>query len=86
MAFSPDETDSPLIVDADRMLPVPFASQYFEPVARRHTQIIDTPGVIEQTQFLQSHALNIRRKSAAAPAFPDCRSFGIAKAQDHSGV
>jgi hypothetical protein len=41
MAFSPDETNSPLVVDADGMLSLPTASQCFQAVAGRQTKIIE---------------------------------------------
>jgi len=49
MAFSPDETDSPLIVDADRVLSVTFSPQRFKPVAWRDTKIVEPLCVIDQT-------------------------------------
>jgi hypothetical protein len=51
MAFSPDETDSPLIVDADRVLTLPSAPQGFEPVARRHAEVLDLLCVVQQTKL-----------------------------------
>jgi hypothetical protein len=42
MAFSPNETNSPLIIDANRMLSLPFAPQGFKPVARRYAKVVQT--------------------------------------------
>jgi len=51
MAFSPDETDSPLIVDADRVLSLPFASQCFEPVSWWNKEVVKPLCVIDETQL-----------------------------------
>jgi hypothetical protein len=47
MSFSPKKTNSPLIIDADRVLTLPFAPQRFEPVARRHPQVLEPLRVIQ---------------------------------------
>ena len=39
MVFPPGETNSPLIVNADRMLSLPFAAPRFQPIARRHAKV-----------------------------------------------
>ncbi len=42
VTITPDETDSPLLVDADGMLPLPVSVQGFQLVSRRkgeHTQL-----------------------------------------------
>jgi hypothetical protein len=51
MAFSPDEANSPLIVDADRMLSSASAAQGFEPVSRRDKEIVEPLCVVKQTQL-----------------------------------
>jgi hypothetical protein len=38
MAATPDKTDSPLVIDANRVLSFPAASQCFELIARRRRQ------------------------------------------------
>jgi hypothetical protein len=38
-SFPPEETDSPLIVDSDAVLPLPVAAQGPEPVSWDRTQI-----------------------------------------------
>jgi hypothetical protein len=46
-AFSPFEAYPPLIIDADAVLPMTVAEQRFEAVARRHSQVVDSPGSID---------------------------------------
>jgi hypothetical protein len=38
MALTPDKTDSPLIIDPNRVLPFPIASQCFQLISRRRSQ------------------------------------------------
>jgi hypothetical protein len=83
MAFLPNEANSPLVVDAYRMLSLPCASQGFETITRWHAKVFKAFRVVEQTKLSQCDGLDIRRKPAATPAFPDRRRFGIAKANDH---
>jgi len=47
MAFSPDEANSPLIVDADRMLSLSLACQRFQPITGRHAKVIETLCIVE---------------------------------------
>src|SRR5262245_13197967 len=85
MSSSPDEANPPLVIDADRMLSASVFAQRFEPVARRHTKVIECPRIVDQTKLSQRHCLDIGRKLAAAPPFPNRRSLRIAKAGYHPG-
>ena len=42
IAITPGETDVPLRVDANTMLPKPIAAENFQPIAERNPQVIDT--------------------------------------------
>lgn len=85
MVVFPNEANSPLVVDTDRMLPVPVALQRFKPVAGRHAEIVESLGNVQQTQFAKRGVLNICRKPPASSAGPDRRGFSVSKADDHSG-
>ena len=50
-ALSPDEADSPLIVDSDAVQPLSAAAQSFEPVSRNGRNVCQGFCVVEQTQF-----------------------------------
>jgi len=84
MTFSPYETNSPLVVDADGMLSVPLAPQRFKPVTRRHPKIVEALCIINETELPQSDGLNVRRKPSAAPTFPDRGCFSVPKSGDHA--
>src|SRR5689334_7107511 len=70
IVVSPDKTNPPLFVDADRMLSSPILLQRFQTVAGRHTQIVEPLRVADQTQLSQGDRLNVGRKPPAAPASP----------------
>jgi hypothetical protein len=48
-AFSPNETDSPLIVDSDTVLAFPVARQSLHPVPGNRCQIFQPIGVIDHS-------------------------------------
>src|SRR6185437_11682897 len=50
-AVVPHEADPPLIVDADRMLPLAVAFERFQPVAWRVAQIAERAGAVKQEQL-----------------------------------
>src|SRR5687767_14025875 len=78
MALSPDETDAPLIVDPDRMLPAAVASQGFEAIGRWNAQIGEALRRIEQTQPTQGGNLNVSGQTPAAAPLPDRCSLLVA--------
>jgi hypothetical protein len=48
--FVPDETDAPLVVDADTVLSSPFSLQRFQSVTRRHPQILKAFRAVKNKQ------------------------------------
>jgi len=51
IASIPTKTEAPLIVHPDAVLPFATALQGFEPVARRHPQIIQPSCLVQVQQF-----------------------------------
>jgi len=49
--ISPTETDSPLIIDADTVLPSPVAATFLQPVTRRHAQVVQVRRTVEHLRF-----------------------------------
>jgi hypothetical protein len=56
---SPHKANSPLIVDADAVLPLPISLQSFELIAWRHAQVIKNRGPIKLLQLSKRRTLNI---------------------------
>jgi hypothetical protein len=57
----PDETDTPLVVDPDRVLSLPISFQGFKSIARGNTEIAEYPSLVQKTKFSERHILNVGR-------------------------
>jgi hypothetical protein len=55
----PAETDAPLPVDTNGMLPATIAFQCFQPVARRRAQIIQTGRCVHHIELAPCDSLDI---------------------------
>jgi hypothetical protein len=62
--FSPLETDTPLIIDADAVLARSIPAQLLQPIGWRASQVLQCSGVVEHAQFTQSDLLDIIRQFA----------------------
>jgi len=51
VSIVPPKTDSPLIVDTNTVLPLPSAFEPFEPVGRRHPEVLKGPGTVEHPKL-----------------------------------
>jgi hypothetical protein len=60
-SFIPYKAYAPLVVDPDRVLPLPIGLQSFKAIAWRHAKIAQHPRLIQETQFSQGDILDIRR-------------------------
>jgi hypothetical protein len=58
-SFPPRKADSPLVIDADRILPRPLALQWLKAIPGRDAKIAQRPSLVEHTQFTQ----RVRRMS-----------------------
>lgn len=59
ITIGPDETDSPLIIDANAVLPLPTPLQSFQPIPRRNPQILKYLGPVENQQFSSGDPFDI---------------------------
>jgi hypothetical protein len=50
---APAETDAPLIIDPDTVLPGAITFQFLQSIPRRHSQVIKAIGRVEQKQLAQ---------------------------------
>jgi hypothetical protein len=57
-AVRPEKAEPVLVVDADAVLADPIASQRFQTVARRNSQIFQPLGDLELPQFAAGHPLD----------------------------
>src|SRR5690242_2868009 len=76
-SFRPLETDAPLIVYADRMLPGEITFEGLKSIPGRDPKVIDHARLVKQAQFSQGDSLNIRRQLAASDARPNQLRFAV---------
>lgn len=63
VVLAPNKADTPLIVDADAVLPDPIAFQNFQSVAGRRPQICHIHCRVQDFEFPQGCPLNVLRQS-----------------------
>jgi hypothetical protein len=71
IAISPFETDAPLLIDPNTVLPRSVAVQLLQAIGRRNPQVVERHCPIEHPQFPQRQLLDISRKLArhASPEY-----------------
>jgi hypothetical protein len=84
IAASPSEADSPLIVDADAVLPFPVSLQAFQSVPRGHSQVIHAFGRMHQQQLPVCPALHVWWKPLRALPSKDLLCLPIGEAPNHA--
>ena len=83
MALAPDKTDSPLIIDPNRVLPFPIASQCFQLISRRRSQDAQLRRSVKLEQFPQGDPLN-GTEPPAVVIVKELLSFLRAKILNHT--
>jgi hypothetical protein len=82
MAISPNKTDPPLLIDADRMLSLPIAAQRLQLIARRRSKNPQVRCSVQLQQFSQRNPLK-RTKALAMLIVKKRLSVLGAEALDH---
>src|ERR1700694_649064 len=83
MAITPYKTDSPLVVNANRVLSLPIASQCLQLVPWWRTEHAQLRGSVQLQQLAQGHPLE-GPEASAVPILEKLLSFLRAKAPDHT--
>jgi hypothetical protein len=86
VAIVPRKANPPLVVDADAMPALAFPGQRFQPVARRHSQIIQTPRPVQVFQFAPRRVLNVRRQSPRTFPAKDAFGFRTSERDNHQSI
>jgi len=79
----PAETHSPLIVDPDAVLTAPSALEFLQPVRRRHSQIIQVLGTVQDVRLAQRHSLDAPWKPTQNTALPDDLCLSVRERTNH---
>jgi hypothetical protein len=82
VTISPSKADSPFFIDADRMLPLPIASQSFQLITWRGSKDTEFCCSMQLQQFSQGHAFK-GTETLAVAILKQRFSVPGAKALDH---
>jgi len=82
-SFGPRETDSPLIVDPDAVLPDPITSQRLQPVARRHAERVEEASRMDLGQLPDRGLLDARIDRGNLLATPQPLRRLVSERPDH---
>jgi hypothetical protein len=80
--FKP-ETDPPLIVNGDRMLPFPIAFQPMQPIARWISQVIQRCSEIHVLKFARCPLCNVWREPLRLTRFVKLFRAPVSEGLDH---
>jgi hypothetical protein len=83
IAGTPSKTNTPLIVDPDAVLAGPLAFQWFQPIARRNTQKVESRSGIDLQQLAMCNSLYVGRKPSTVLAPKELLGRSVRKALDH---
>ena len=81
---APDETDAPLIVDADAVLARTIALERLEPIAGRDAKVSEGVGRIEDDEFPKRDALKAGGQTTREATLRERFRFGVAEGADHA--
>lgn len=83
VVIMPDKTYTPLVINADAVLPFSIAFQSFQPVSGRNTEIKQAGSVVKQLELPKCHACNFRRKIRTAETIENLLRALIRKRFNH---
>jgi hypothetical protein len=80
--FSPNETNAELVIDANAVLPIPVAFQWFQPVAGRASQFVEVHHRLNPKQLSDGYRLN-RCPTSIRSGFKEFLCIGVFEALNH---
>src|SRR3989338_10638800 len=84
IAAFPSETNAPLIIDANAVLPRAPPGKFLQTIARRHTKIRKLRRRVEHPQFTHRAPVDSRRQSVRSLALKNILGINVPKASDHT--
>ena len=82
-AAVPHETDAPLVIDADAVLPGALPRKRFKSVRWRDAQVVQAPSGVEHPQLASRHFLNLIWQFLGKAPLPDGFCRGVVEGGDH---
>src|SRR5262245_16279757 len=83
VAVAPGETDPPLVVDADAVLPGAITAQLLQLIARRDAQVVQDLGRVDCDEFAERDPTQLGRKPAHRLASKEACGVATTETLDH---
>lgn len=84
VSVHPFETDPPLLIDPNAMLPLPVSRECFQPIGRRHSQVLNRRASVQHLQLAIGCLLNIRRQTLGKFTSENLFRFFAGKTFNHT--
>lgn len=81
--ITPEEANSPPVIDPDAMLSFSIAFQRLQAVSWRYEQKVQVHCGVKLNKFAQSHSLDVSRKPSRSPPPKQLLSILVRKGLDH---
>ena len=86
IAAAPNEANPPLVIDSDAVLGTAVCFQCFQPISRRHSQVVQRSGPVEIFELAPGNILNARWKSARTLAAKNLFGFRTCETDNHRRI
>ena len=85
LPISPDKANAPLIVDADRMLPLPVPLKLFQTITRKNSQIVQPRRRNQKNDFFLGLFCEFKADTFESRALKDRRRHLVCEPLPHFG-
>src|SRR4051794_3542179 len=82
---APDETDPPLVVDADAVLAAPIATEFFQAIPGRDAQVVECFSRVARDELTEHRPAHLRWVATHGLAGKEAFGVTIAEALDPRG-
>ncbi len=86
ISIKPPKTYSPLIVEADAILPFTITGQFLQAITWGHPHVVQSFRGVEQSQFAPCDTMKTRRKPSGEVSLEEPFGFLVAETLDHSHI
>jgi hypothetical protein len=83
VSFAPSKANSPLVIDANAMLALTVAGEFFKTIPWRNTQVIQLFGGVQDGKFLPRGAVQIWGKAPQEMTLKELFAILVAERLDH---
>ncbi len=84
VSVHPFETDPPPLIDPNAMLPLSVSRECFQPIGRRHSQVLNCRASVQHPQLAIGCLLNVRRQTLGKFTSENLFRFFAGKTFNHT--